>query len=127
MILLYIGIGLAAGLSAGIFGLGGGVIIVPALTFLAGFSQEKAVGTSLAVLLPPVGLWAGLEYYKNGNVDIKAAVFMAAALIVGAWLGAIGAHKLGEMWLKAAFGFFLVILGIWTVVNAFKGVHFKGL
>lgn len=127
MILLYVGIGLAAGLSAGIFGLGGGVIIVPALTFLAGFSQEKAVGTSLAVLLPPVGLWAALEYYKNGNVDIKAAVFMASALIVGAWLGAVGAHKMGEMWLKAAFGFFLVILGIWTVINAFKGVHFKGL
>ena len=126
MIILYIGIGLFAGLSAGFFGIGGGVVVVPALTLLAGFSQEKAVGTSLAVLLPPVGLWAAVEYYKNGNVDIKAAVLIAIALIIGAWLGAVEAHKLGEVWLKAAFGVFLVFLGVWTVVEAFKGPTFKG-
>ncbi len=124
---LFLLIGLAAGLAAGLFGVGGGILIVPALTFLAGFTQEKATGTSLAVLLPPVGLLAVMEYYKQGDVDLRAALFVALGLILGAWAGAWGAHKMGEQWLKLSFGIFVTLVGIWIVVGALKGFHVKGL
>jgi uncharacterized membrane protein YfcA len=126
MILLFLFIGLAAGLGSGLFGMGGGILIVPALTFLAGYSQEKATGTSLAVLLPPVGLLAVIEYYRNGQVDLKAGLLIATGLVLGAWLGAMVAHRMGEAWLKVGFGAFLIILGVWVVVGAWKGFAVKG-
>jgi uncharacterized membrane protein YfcA len=127
MTLLFLGIGLVAGLSAGFFGVGGGILIVPALTFLAGFTQERAIGTSLAVLLPPVGLMAVIEYYRHGNVDLKAGALVAVGLILGAWLGAFEAHKLPEVWLKMSFGIFVTLVGIWIVLGALKGFHVKGI
>jgi uncharacterized protein len=127
MVYIYIVIGLGAGISAGIFGIGGGVIIVPALVFLAGYGQEKAIGTSLAVLLPPVGLLAVLEYYRNGNVDLKAALIIAASLFGGAWLGSLGAHKMGEPLLKVSFGIFIIGLGIWMIYGVLQGHHVKVL
>lgn len=127
MTILFLGIGLFTGLAAGFFGVGGGILIVPALTFLAGFTQEQATGTSLAVLLPPVGLLAVMEYYRHGNVDFKAGILIAAGLVLGAWLGGIEAHKVSEIWLKATFGIFLVSVGIWVIVGAFKGIHVHGI
>jgi uncharacterized protein len=123
MIVAFLGIGLVAGIASGIFGIGGGVLIVPALVFLCGFGQEQSVGTSLAVLLPPVGLAAVLEYYRNGNVNLKAAIFIALGLFLGAWLGALVAHKLGDAWLKMAFGIFVIGLGLWMVMASLKGMH----
>lgn len=70
--LLFIAIGLMAGILSGMFGIGGGIIIVPALMYLCGFSQLKAQGTSLAIMLPPVGILAFLSYYKRGQVNIQA-------------------------------------------------------
>lgn len=127
MTLLFLGIGLAAGLAAGFFGVGGGILIVPALTFLAGFTQERAIGTSLAVLLPPVGLLAVMEYYRHGNVDLKAGILVAGGLILGAWLGSLEARKVPEVWLKVSFGVFLTLVGIWIVLGALKGIQVKGL
>lgn len=127
MTLLFLGIGLVAGLAAGFFGVGGGILIVPALTFLAGFTQERATGTSLAVLLPPVGLLAVMEYYRHGNVDIKAGLLIAIGLILGAWLGAFEVHKVSEVWLKLSFGIFVTLVGIWIVAGALKGIYVKGL
>ena len=127
MILLFLGIGLFAGLAAGFFGVGGGILIVPALTFLAGFTQERATGTSLAVQLPPVGLLAVMEYYRHGNVDLKAGVLVALGLVLGAWLGSFEAHKVPEVWLKASFGIFLVLVGLWIIVGAYKGIHVHGI
>ncbi|HEX8834389.1 MAG TPA: TSUP family transporter, partial [Abditibacteriaceae bacterium] len=72
-LLTLLGVGLLAGISAGFFGIGGGLIIVPALVYFLGFTQHKATGTSLACLLPPVGIAAVLEYHRKGNVDIKVA------------------------------------------------------
>ena len=80
--LILIAIGLLGGLAAGSFGIGGGILLVPALAYLAGFTQHKATGTSLAVLLPPVGLAAAWEYYRHGNVDVSAAIVLAACLFV---------------------------------------------
>lgn len=127
MTVLFLLIGISAGLAAGLFGVGGGVLIVPALTFLAGFSQERATGTSLAVLLPPVGLLAVIEYYRHGNVDIKAGLMIAGGLVLGAWFGAMGAHKVSEIWLKTVFGFFVIAVGMWIVVAAWKGLPAKGI
>ncbi len=124
---LFLAIGVVSGVTAGIFGVGGGILIVPALTFLAGFTQESATGTSLAVLLPPVGLLAVMQYYKMGHVDIKAAVLIALGLFAGAWLGAFVAHKMGDAWLKMSFGIFVTLVGIWIVMGALKGVQMKGL
>lgn len=111
-------IGLFAGLMAGLFGVGGGLIIVPALIYVAGFSAQKATGTSLAVLLPPVGLAAVIEYYKNGNIDFRAAFLVAIALFLGAWAGAYLANSLDHVKMKLLFGGFVVLVGLYTIFEA---------
>ncbi len=113
-------IGLAAGLGSGVFGIGGGVVIVPALVFIAGFSQHRATGTSLAVLLPPVGIAAVFEYARHGQVDFKAAFVIALAMLLGAYGGAFIAGKTGEGQLKALFGVFLLGLSLYTLWGAWK-------
>lgn len=113
-------IGLFAGIAAGLFGIGGGVLIIPALVYLVGYSQHTAVGTSLAILLPPVGLAAVLEYYRHGHVNLKAAMIVAAALFVGGWLGAILANHLSGFHLKLAFGMFVTGIGIYIMVGALR-------
>ena len=112
---ILIGIGLAAGFGSGLFGIGGGVIIVPALIYLLGFSQHKATGTSLVILLPPVGLGAVWEYSRNGQVDWKAALIVAATVFVGATLGALVANKISGPILRLMFGVFVVCLGFYTI------------
>ena len=79
----FIVIGFLSGIAAGFFGIGGGVLIVPMLIYWAGFNQHRATGTSLAVLLPPIGIAAVLEYWRNGNVDIRTAIYIAVAMMIG--------------------------------------------
>jgi len=117
---LFVTIGLTAGLLSGVFGIGGGVVIVPALIYLAGFTQHRATGTSLAVLLPPIGLAAMLEYYRRGDVDIHAAVVIAATVFVGGWLGARIAGRMAGPYLRLAFGVFVVTLGFYLMAGAFR-------
>jgi len=118
--LLLLLIGLVAGILSGIFGIGGGIVIVPALIYLLGFSQHKATGTSLAVLLPPIGIAAVLEYYHQDNVDLSAALIIAVAAILGAWLGSLFASRLSGPVLRLAFGVFVVAMGIYLIVGAIK-------
>ena len=92
--LVFVAIGLSGGIAAGLFGIGGGVILVPALVYWAGFTQHGATGTTLAVLLPPVGLAAAYEYYRHGNVDVRAAILLAATMFIRAWLGAVLAAQM---------------------------------
>ncbi|MFA6051383.1 MAG: sulfite exporter TauE/SafE family protein [Methylobacter sp.] len=122
LIALMLLIGLLAGIASGLFGIGGGVIIVPALIYLAKFSQHAAVGTSLAILLPPVGLWAVLEYYRYGNVDLKAALIVAVAFMVGGWLGAHLANHISGHLLKLLFGIFVLGIGGYLVFDAVKSM-----
>jgi hypothetical protein len=110
-------IGLLSGVLAGIFGIGGGVLIVPALIYFAGFSQKMAIGTSLAVLLPPIGIAAVLEYYRNGNVDFRAALIIASMAIIGGWIGAHSVTHIDSHMLKIMFGVFLIIIGIYMIVQ----------
>nr|WP_321270308.1 sulfite exporter TauE/SafE family protein [uncultured Tolumonas sp.] len=113
-------IGLSAGLLSGLFGIGGGILIVPALVYLLGFTQKLATGTSLAILLPPVGIAAVWEYYRHGNVDLRAALIIAIMVLVGSWLGARVASQVDAKLLKTLFGIFLVILGGYIVWDAIK-------
>lgn len=112
--IIYIVIGTAAGILSGLFGIGGGVIIIPALIFLEGFSQLKAQGTSLVALLPPVGILAFLEYYKRGYTDVYAGLIICGAMVIGAKFGAQFAHMLPLDVLRKAFGVFVILVGIKT-------------
>ena len=116
--LIFLVIGLLAGVASGLFGVGGGVVIVPALVYLAGFNQHTATGTSLAVLLPPIGLAATLEFYRHGNVNIMAAILIAAGVFVGAYFGSYLAHKIEGPQLRLLFGVFLCCLSIYLIYGA---------
>ncbi len=118
--LTFVVIGCVGGLFAGIFGVGGGIVIVPALIYWAGFSQHKATGTSLAVLLPPIGLAAAAEYYRHGNVDVRAAILLACSMFVGGWGGAYLANQMKGPYLRLAFGVFVSGLGVYLVYGACK-------
>jgi uncharacterized membrane protein YfcA len=111
-------IGILGGVSAGLFGIGGGIVVVPALIYWAGFSQHVATGTSLAVLLPPIGLAAVLEYYRHGNIDVRAAAILAATMFLGSWLGAFFANQIEGEHLRLIFGVFVCGLGLYIVYGA---------
>ena len=115
---LLFAVGVFAGILSGLFGIGGGVVIVPALIYIAGFRQHVATGTSLAVLLPPIGVAAAYEYYRNGNVNVRAAAIIALAVLIGGWLGAVIANRMAGPQLRLAFGVFVVGLGIYLVYGA---------
>ena len=107
-ILLYLILGLAAGILGGMIGLGGGIIIVPALVVLFGLSQHEAQGTTLALLLPPIGLLAALTYYKHGYVNLKIAVFVCLGFFFGGLIGAKIAVGIPDSVLKKIFGIVLI-------------------
>ena len=111
-LLVLIGIGAAAGALSGTFGIGGGVIIVPALIYFAGFDQHLATGTSLAILLPPVGLGAALEYHRQGRVDLRSAAVIAVTLLLCAWLASVAANRVSGAYLRMMFGIFVTALGL---------------
>jgi uncharacterized protein len=113
-------IGLAGGVTAGLFGIGGGIVIVPMLIYWAGFSQHNATGTSLAVLLPPIGLAAAVEYYRHGNVNLRAALVIAITMFLGLWLGAFVANRMKGPYLRLAFGIFVIGLGVYLIHGACK-------
>ena len=118
--MIFLWIGLGAGVISGMFGVGGGLVIVPALIYWAGFTAHKATGTSLAVLLPPIGLAATLEYYRHGNVNFRAAIIIASALFVGAFFGAFLANKVSGPHLRLSFGVFTSAMGVYMVYGAMK-------
>ena len=113
-------IGIVAGLMSGFLGLGGGIIIVPALVYFAKFSQQSATGTSLAILLPPIGLAATMEYYRKGHVDLRAAFIIAIFLVIFSWISAHFANKLNEPHLKLAFGIFMMLMGLYIIGNSLR-------
>jgi len=117
---MFVIIGIAGGVAAGLFGIGGGLVIIPALIYGAGFSQHMATGTTLAVLLPPIGLAATIEYYRHGNVDVRAAAILAATMFAGAWVGAYFANRISGPHLRLTFGLFVRATGVYLVYGACK-------
>ena len=103
-------IGIAAGMLSGLVGVGGGIIIVPALVLLLNFSQKEAQGTSLGILLLPVGILAVLHYYKQGYVDIKIVGLVSIGFVVGGWLGSKLALVLPDLTVKRVFAVFMLVM-----------------
>jgi uncharacterized membrane protein YfcA len=109
---LFIAIGLVAGLLAGVFGIGGGIIIVPALILWAGMSQRRAVGTSIAALLLPVGILAAWQYWNEGNIDVRGALLIALGVTCGAWVSARLSHGLPPGAVQKGFALLLVVVAV---------------
>ena len=109
-VLIFLGIGLGAGVLAGMFGIGGGVVIVPALLYLAKYAPQTATGTSLAALILPVGLLGAYAYYKEGAVRITPALWIALGLFFGAYVGARISLTVSPLVLKRMFAVFLVVV-----------------
>jgi uncharacterized protein len=106
------GIGLLAGVLSGLFGIGGGIVIVPLLVLVVGLTTTQAAGTSLAALLLPVGALGALEYWRGGFVDLRFAALLAVGLLLGAYLGARLGIALPVEVVQRGFGVLLVIVGI---------------
>lgn len=111
-IIILIIIGFLAGVVGGTLGLGGGIIIVPALVFIMGFTQHHAQGTSLAVLLFPVGILAVLKYTKEGYVNYKFAAILIVAFIIGSYFGSLISINLPDKVLKKVFGIFMLLVSL---------------
>jgi uncharacterized membrane protein YfcA len=109
-VLLLFLVGLAAGALSGMVGVGGGIIIVPALVYLLGFSQLQAQGTSLGLLLLPVGFLAVLNYYKQGYIDVKVVAIMCVSFVIGGWLGSKFTLSLPQETVKKIFAVILLLV-----------------
>ena len=111
-ILLFILLGVIAGILSGLIGVGGGVIIVPALVLVFGFTQHQAQGTTLALLVPPIGILAAWSYYRQGNVNVVAAILIVIGFLAGSVFGARMAGALSDVMLKKIFGISLFLIAI---------------
>lgn len=127
-ILILVLVGLAAGVLSGLVGVGGGIIVVPALVFFLGFSQHQAQGTSLGLLLLPVGILAVMNYYNKGYIDVRIVLIMSAAFVAGGFLGSRMALVIPEEMLKKIFAVVLIYTAIrmmgWdaTLLRWIKGI-----
>jgi uncharacterized membrane protein YfcA len=110
--LSYVVLGVAAGMLSGLIGIGGGVIIVPALVLLFGMSQHNAQGTTLALLIPPIGILAAWTYYKAGFVDVKVAALVAVGFFAGSFFGARIATHVSDTTLERIFGVALLLIAL---------------
>lgn len=108
MSILILLLGLGVGLTVGLMGLGGGIVLVPALVYLLRFGQHLAQGTSLFLQLPPIGIGALQSYWKSGNVDLRVGLVCAAGFFVGGYFGSLGALRIPSRELEIIFGVFLM-------------------
>jgi hypothetical protein len=113
----YILIGFFAGMVSGLIGIGGGIIIVPALIFLFGFSQHAAQGTTLAMLIPPIGILAALAYYRQGHINLPVAGLLCLGFVIGGFLGAKFAVSVPEHLLKKIFGVCLMVIAGYMILK----------
>jgi uncharacterized membrane protein YfcA len=111
-ILILLVIGTITGIFAGMLGVGGGIIVIPALVMIMGLSQQTAQGTSLAMMLPPVGILAVMNYYKAGHVDFRIAILLAIAFIAGSYFGSKLAITIPQGLMKKIFGVILFLVAL---------------
>jgi uncharacterized protein len=121
-IIILIMIGLMAGVFGGMFGVGGAIIMVPALVYFLGVDQHTAQGTSVAIMLPPIGLFAAYNYYKAGQMNIWYAVIIAFAFLAGGYFGSRIALALPENLMKKIFGILLLLVALRIIFSKQAGV-----
>ncbi len=117
VILILIIIGLVAGIFSGLIGIGGAIIIIPALIIFLGMDQYLAQGTSLALMLPPIGILAAWNYYKEGALNIQYALIIAGAFIIGGYVGSKLAFAIPETVIKKVFAIVLTIIAVKMFFN----------
>jgi uncharacterized membrane protein YfcA len=117
IILGFIILGLTAGVLSGLVGIGGGVLIVPALVFLFGMTQQQAQGTTLALMVPPIGLLAAWTYYQKGFVDLRAAALICIGFVLGGLIGSKVATHLSNSVLEKTFGVAMLLISIKMIVG----------
>jgi len=125
-LIILILIGLVAGALSGFVGVGGGIIIVPALVYLLGLSQFEAQGTSLLLMLPPIGILAAMNYYQSGAVNWKYASVIALTFVVGGYFGSKITLKLDETLVKLIFGILMLLVAIKMIISGFAFFQNKG-
>lgn len=113
--IMFVLVGVLGGAMSGLFGIGGGIVIIPALVFLAGFTQHEAQGTTLAIFLLPVGILAAMRYYKGGHVHINISLLICLGFVIGSLLGANMAESLSNIVLRRAFGVFLLAMSVYMI------------
>lgn len=113
----YVILGLVAGAFSGFFGIGGAVIIIPALVFIFGLTQHQAQGTTLAIMVFPIGLLAAMRYYYSGNVKLSIAGFVILGFVIGSLIGAHYVQYLPGTILKKLFGVFLLFVSLYTILS----------
>ncbi len=111
-LILLLVVGLAAGFLSGLIGIGGGIIIVPALVLFLGFSQKLAQGTSLGILLLPVGILAVMQYYKQGYLNVNYVIIIASAFVLGSFLGSKLALSVSDEKMKKIFAIVLLLIAV---------------
>ena len=121
-IFILIMIGLMAGVFGGMFGVGGAIVMVPALVYFLGVDQHTAQGTSVAIMLPPIGLFAAYNYYKAGQVNLWYAVIIAASFMIGGYFGSKIALNLPEQLMKRIFALLLILVALKMIFSKQAGV-----
>ncbi|HEX5575950.1 MAG TPA: sulfite exporter TauE/SafE family protein [Gemmatimonadales bacterium] len=121
MVFVFLAIGVTAGVLSGLFGIGGGVLIIPSLIFFAKFHTKLAIGTSLGAMLLPVGLLGAYAYYQEGNVNVKASLLIGLGLFLGAYVGARLAQTISGTTLQRMFAVFILLMAIRLWVEAGRG------
>ena len=122
-ILILVCIGVAAGIMSGFIGVGGGIIIVPALVYFLGLTQHQAQGTSLLLMLPPIGIMAVYNYHKYGQLDSKMMIYagiMIVTFVIGGYIGSKLSLKLSPELVKFIFGFIMLYVAIKMIINGSK-------
>jgi uncharacterized membrane protein YfcA len=119
-------IGVTAGVMSGFVGIGGGIIIVPALVYILGVSQFEAQGTSIVLMIPPIGILAAMNYYKADAINWKYAAIIAATFVVGGYVGSKLSLKMDETLLKLIFGVVMLIVAVKMIISGFAFFQTKG-
>lgn len=116
-------IGLIAGIASGFVGIGGGMIIVPALVFGLGLSQHMAQGTSLAMMIPPIGILAVMSYYKAGQIQLEYAGILALTFVLGAWVGSKWALRINPSVVRFVFGLFMLFAAVRLILKSWNDLN----
>ncbi len=117
-LLTLLAIGFLAGVASGFVGVGGGLILVPAMMAFLGLGQHAAQGTSLAMMLPPVGILAVMQYHRAGEVHWSFAAVLCLTIVAGAWAGSKWSLRLSEAWVKLAFGIVMLYASVRMLATA---------